>query len=141
MDRNLAVYFIEIGCERFYKADTFWSKTRKLEFAKVHDDSEYDQTRFYESIVGSIRYSNKEDILKLNGSLYGMSIVKSNNSGQFINGVELVDVVYLKVIKVVKIYPLDEKISDKCDFDVKVESIDYKSYNRDRIIGDILDKK
>lgn len=51
-----AVYFIELkDGRRLYKADSFWSKTEDIKKAKIHDDSEYDKQRFFESLVSSFK--------------------------------------------------------------------------------------
>ena len=47
-----AIYFIESNTgEKHYKTDTFWSKSNKHIHAKIHDDSQYDQKRFFESLI------------------------------------------------------------------------------------------
>ena len=65
----VAVYFIEVAGEKAYKADTFWSKTKSLDYAKLHDDSEYDQERFFESFVRSVGYFSEDVIMGLDGAL------------------------------------------------------------------------
>ena len=49
-----AVYFIEKNGVKYYKCDTFWSKSNKIENAKIHNDSQYDQERFLYSLLDSL---------------------------------------------------------------------------------------
>jgi len=47
-----AIYFIEKKDGiKLYKCDTFWSQSEKITDAKIHDDSKYDQKRFFDSLT------------------------------------------------------------------------------------------
>ena len=79
-----AIYFIETKeGEKLYKCDTFWSKSPKHVNAKIHDNSEHDQKRFFLSLISGFKpykeseWSDKdfEYFKKFEGSLYGFQTV------------------------------------------------------------------
>ena len=49
-----AIFFVEIEGIRFYKTDTFWSKSKDFTNAKVHTDSEDDKRRFFAPLIESV---------------------------------------------------------------------------------------
>ncbi len=83
-----AVYFIEVDGIKYYKCDTFWSKSSKQIHAKIHDDSEYDQKRFFDSLIYGFKpYKEKEwkdedypSIKKYENSLYGYQTILDEES-------------------------------------------------------------
>jgi predicted class III extradiol MEMO1 family dioxygenase len=46
-----AIYFVESKGVKYYKTDTFWSKSTDFRHAKDHDDSQHDQDRFLDSLL------------------------------------------------------------------------------------------
>ena len=61
-----AVYFIEKDGVKYYKCDTFWSKSTDITNAKIHDDSRV------EDFLKSLIYGLKIDVDNvINGSIYG----------------------------------------------------------------------
>ncbi len=68
-----AIYFLEIDKVKFYKCDTFWSRSEKINNAKLHDDSKYDQDRFWNSLT-CIMDIGKEEIPI--GALYGYQLIR-----------------------------------------------------------------
>jgi hypothetical protein len=128
-----AVYFVETKeGERLYKLDTFWSKGDINDGVKVHNDSEYDQERFFDSLCSGFKpWDRKEDVEKLEkikerytNSKYGYQIVMSDEKINYIEKQELSNPVYLRLI---------QKIND--DFTVPVE---FTPYDRDTKIDQIL---
>lgn len=128
-----AIYFIELkDGTKLYKCDSFWSTSKNYINAKVHDDSEYDQFRFFESFKSSFRYVNtfesSEDsklyMEKFENAKYGYQIYKLLGNGD-VNEVELSDPIYLTEIEYISI-----------DGDIEAPSI--KSYNRNININKIL---
>ncbi len=140
-----AVYFVETKeGERLYKLDTFWSKGGINDGAKVHNDSEYDQERFFNSLCSGFKpftYNNfgtrdekekKEDLEKLEkvrerytNSKYGYQIVMSDQKINYIENQELSNPVYLRLI---------QEIND----DFIVQSVEFTPYDRDTKIDRIL---
>lgn len=129
-----AVYFVETKeGERLYKLDTFWSKGGINDGAKVHNDSEYDQERFFGSLCSGFKpWDKKEDLEKLEklrerytNSKYGYQTVMSDQKINYIENQELSNPVYLRLI---------QEIND--DFTVK--SVEFTPYDRDTKIDQIL---
>lgn len=129
-----AVYFVETKeGERLYKLDTFWSKGDINDGVKVHNDSEYDQERFFGSLCSGFKpWDRKEDLEKLEkvrerytNSKYGYQIVMSDQKINYIEKQELSSPVYLRLI---------QEIND--DFTVK--SVEFTPYDRDTKIDQIL---
>jgi len=82
----IAIYFIESNRIKYYKTDTFWSKSKYALHAKEHDDSKYDQERFLESLL---YFPNKDDkskdeLLKVidfyDNSIYGYQTLDDNKN-------------------------------------------------------------
>jgi hypothetical protein len=121
-----AIYFIESKGTKYYKTDTFWSKSIEHKYAKVHDDSQYDIERFFTSLLGYWN-RNKEKLTsdELSGivdfydnSIYGYQLINDSR--------EPIETHSIKLIR----YHEGDLISD-----------DYKSINRDNKIDDILNTK
>ena len=80
-----AVYFVEIEGIKYYKIDSFWSKSKDFTHAKIHDDSKNDKDRFFTSLISGLKpykveEHDDEDWVKIqrwNGSLYGYQTVLS----------------------------------------------------------------
>jgi hypothetical protein len=129
-----AVYFVETKeGERLYKLDTFWSKGDINDGVKVHNDSEYDQERFFGSLCSGFKpWDRKEDLEKLEkvrerytNSKYGYQIVMSEQKINYIENQELSNPVYLRLI---------QEIND----DFTVQSVEFTPYDRDTKIDQIL---
>ena len=130
-----AVYFIELtDGTRFYKCDTFWSKSPQIKHSKIHDDSEYDQKRFFESLVSGFKpwqteELNDEDYQKnkrYEGAKYGYQKVLDGVTGFTLpEDVKLSEPVYLTQI---------ETINKKGE----VSAPTIESYKRDTKINQIL---
>lgn len=87
-----AVYFIEIEGVKYYKTDSFWSKSKDFTHAKIHDDSQSDRERFFMSLLSGLKprtdgVHNDEDWKKVQrwiGSLYGyQTVVSEGNSDRW----------------------------------------------------------
>ena len=118
--KNKAIYFVESKGVKYYKTDTFWSKSKDYTHAKSHDDSEYDITRFFESLLHYPNNTNREtkqfDFVDFyDNSIYGYQTIDDSNN--------VMDTHYVKIIK----YEDDKFIG-----------IDYKQVNRDSKINDVL---
>lgn len=135
-----AVYFVETKeGERLYKLDTFWSKGEINDGVKVHNDSEYDQERFFKSLCSGFKpwkkfLDRKEDVEKLQkvkerytNSKYGYQIVMSEKKINYIENQELSNPVYLRLI---------QEIND----DFTVQSVEFTPYDRDTKIDQILNE-
>lgn len=135
-----AVYFVETKeGERLYKLDTFWSKGDINDGVKVHNDSEYDQERFFSSLCSGFKpwkkfLDRKEDVEKLQkvkerytNSKYGYQIVMSEKKINYIENQELSNPVYLRLI---------QEIND----DFTVQSVEFTPYDRDTKIDLILNE-
>lgn len=129
-----AVYFVETKeGERLYKLDTFWSKGDINDGVKVHNDSEYDQERFFGSLCSGFKpWDRKEDLEKLEkvrerytNSKYGYQTVMSDQKINYIENQELSNPVYLRLI---------QEIND----DFTVQSVEFTPYDRDTKIDQIL---
>ena len=71
-----AIYFIELkDGKKLYKTDTFWSKTENLYHAKLHDDSEHDQKRFFESLTSGFKPWKTDE---LNDEEYNAAVALEN---------------------------------------------------------------
>jgi len=134
--KKQAVYFVETKeGERLYKLDTFWSKGDINDGVKVHNDSEYDQERFFDSLCSGFKpWDRKEDVEKLNkvrerytNSKYGYQIVMSDEKINYIDKQELSNPVYLRLI---------QEIND----DFTVQSVEFTPYDRDTKIDQILNE-
>lgn len=116
-----SIYFIESNQIKYYKTDTFWSKSIDYRNAKEHDDSKDNQERFLESLLFLPNNSEKtEDLLNktikfYNNSIYGYQTLDNDNN--------ILDTFYLKLIE----FNGSEFIS-----------IDYKQILRDNKINKIL---
>lgn len=128
------VYFVETKeGERLYKLDTFWSKGDINDGVKVHNDSDYDQERFFGSLCSGFKpWDRKEDLEKLEkmrerytNSKYGYQIVMSEQKINYIENQELSNPVYLRLI---------QEIND----DFTVQSVEFTPYDRDTKIDQIL---
>jgi len=81
-----AIYFVEIEGIKYYKTDSFWSKSKDFTHAKIHDDSRNDKDRFFTGLIGGVKPYNMEEhdeedwvkIQRWNGSLYGYQTVISD---------------------------------------------------------------
>jgi len=131
-----AVYFVETKeGERLYKLDTFWSKGDINDGVKVHNDSEYDQERFFGSLCSGFKpWDRKEDLEKLEkvrerytNSKYGYQTVMSDQKINYIENQELSNPVYLRLI---------QEVND----DFKVQSVEFTPYDRDTKIDQILNE-
>jgi hypothetical protein len=134
--KKQAVYFIETKeGERLYKLDTFWSKGTINDGAKVHNDSEYDQERFFDSLCSGFKPWDKKDgaerLVKLRerytNSKYGYQVVISENNLSYLADQELSNPVYLRLI---------QEIND----DFTVQSVEFTPYDRDTKIDLILNE-
>ena len=131
-----AVYFVETKeGERLYKLDTFWSKGDINDGVKVHNDSEYDQERFFGSLCSGFKpWDRKEDLEKLEkvrerytNSKYGYQTVMSDQKINYIENQELSNPVYLRLI---------QEVND----DFTVQSVEFTPYDRDTKIDQILNE-
>ena len=81
-----AIYFIEIQGTKYYKTDSFWSKSKDFTDAKIHDDGKNDKERFFTSLISGLKpykieEHDDEDWVKIqrwNGSLYGYQTILSD---------------------------------------------------------------
>lgn len=130
-----AIYFIESKGVKLYKCDTFWSKSTKVTNAKIHDNSEYDQKRFFDSLTYGFK-PWKEDVWddkaykdlkdRYDGSVYGYQIIESSVNGFTLpEDCKLSEPIYLRKIT---------SFNEKGEFD----SIDYKVIIRDDKINQII---
>ena len=95
-----SVYFIEKQGIKYYKTDSFWSKSKEIKNAKRHGDSEYDQDRFFEALCYNLKPYKSEEwddenylkILEYKDSIYGYQTIIDPECS-------IVDTVYLKVIE------------------------------------------
>jgi len=127
-----AVYFLEKNKVKYYKRDTFWSKSKKIENAKIHSDSVYDQERFFESALYSLKNcKGKEEIINFyEGCIYGYQTFKEDQLQTKLSlkkDSEISETVYLKMIKNIQ-------------KDGKFETINYKQILRDEKIDKIMEK-
>ena len=133
-----AIFFVEIEGIRFYKTDTFWSKSKDFTNAKVHTDSEDDKRRFFAPLIERLKpykkFEHSDDefdkIKKWIGALYGyQKVIKEVSDGWTLSkDSELSDPVYLRIIDSVN------KFGD-------VDSSDAKIVIRNRLINDIFNEK
>jgi len=129
-----AVYFIEKNGVKYYKCDTFWSKSDKIENAKIHNDSENDQERFLKSLLysldrGDVRGDVSEDIINFfQDTKYGYRKFKESEVDGFSlkKDAQISEPIYLKYITNVS----------KDGYDI----IDYKQILRDEKINKIMKK-
>lgn len=130
-----AIYFIEKDGIKYYKCDTFWSKSEDRKNAKIHNDSKHDQDRFFDSSLYSLEkimtYNEEErDSIKrfFEGAIYGYQTFKDDqlqNQFSLKEDSEISETVYLKMI---------QNIKDDGSFEV----IDYKQILRDEKINKII---
>lgn len=135
-----AVYFVEIDGEKHYKCDTFWSKSKNKKHAKIHNDEQYDQERFFTSLIGGFKpYNTKElsddefeKMKRYEGSLYGYQTILDEYTPEthytLLEESNLSDPIYLRQIISIS----RDGITD---------SIDYKVINRDLKINKIINQK
>lgn len=133
------LYFIEKDGVRRYKTDSFWSKSVKLEYAKIHSDSISDQVSYFKSLCMDItcleeymKPDEQERKLELydgyEGALYGYQKILSKRTGIYLDpDCKLGDPVYLNVI-------LD------VTHDGKFRTLDYKSYLRNVKLKSVLNE-
>jgi hypothetical protein len=82
----IAIYFIESKGIKYYKTDTFWSKSKDQLHAKEHDDSKDDQERFLESLLyfPNKGDKSKDDLVKTiefyDNSIYGYQTLDDNKT-------------------------------------------------------------
>jgi len=82
----IAIYFIESKGVKYYKTDTFWSKSKDQLHAKEHDDSQNDQERFLSSLLYfPNKYDkSKDDLVKTiefyDNSIYGYQTLDDNKT-------------------------------------------------------------
>ena len=114
-----AIYFIETNGIKYYKTDTFWSKSKEYKYAKMHNDSEDDQERFLDSLLFGTTRFNKDEMEKYKDfydkSIYGYQTI--------ING-EIIETFNLNYIE----YNKDENMFIRhnkkvIDRDEKIKSI------------------
>jgi len=129
-----AIYFIEREGVRYYKCDTFWSKSKNIENAKIHTDSEHDQERFLKSLLYPLE-NRKEDVNPIENLIkqfqdtkYGyQTFTNSEISGLSLKeSAKVSEPIYLKYITNIK----------KDSYDI----IDYKQILRDEKIDKIMEK-
>ena len=134
-----AIYFIEIDGEKYYKCDTFWSKSRDKKHAKIHNDEQYDQDRFFTSLIGGFKPYNTSELSddefqkmkRYEGGLYGYQTIldepTKETAWSLLEESKLSDPIYLRQIT---------SISKEG----KTDSIDYKVVNRDIKIDNIINE-
>ena len=131
-----AIYFIEIEGVKYYKTDTFWSKSKDFKHAKIHSDSNNDQERFFDPLIYQLKPRQKPEhdedewnkLQKWIGSLYGFQrVIKDDES----NGWTLSEHALLSE-------PVYLRIIDTISKSGIVESIDAKVVMRDKLIDDII---
>lgn len=132
-----AIYFIELkDGTKLYKCDSFWSTSENYKNAKLHDNSEYDQDRFLESLKSLFRYSvsvtNSIKENNIDSNTLKNTIEKYQNSKYGYQIKEMID----DNIKLSEPIYLTEIYSISIDGDVEAPSI--KSYNRNNNINKIL---
>lgn len=133
-----ALYFIEAtDGTKYYKCDTFWSKSHKRTHAKIHEDTQYDKDRFFTSLIYGFKPYKGEELSdedytvfkKYVGGLYGYQTIidEVTPETQFTikEDTNISEPVYLR-----QIVSIDRK--------GEVDSIDYKVINRDLKINSII---
>lgn len=130
-----AIYFLEKDNVKYYKCDTFWSKSKDRQNAKIHNDSEYDQDRFFDAALYSLsrigNYNEEEkDSIKgfFEGCIYGYQTFDDDQlQSQFSlkEDSEVSEPVYLKMV---------QNVQEDGTFEV----IDYKQILRDEKINKII---
>lgn len=130
-----AIYFIETNTgEKFYKCDTFWSRSSKITNAKIHDDSEYDQKRFFDSLIYGFKPYDKEELddktfelfKKYEGGLYGYQLILTKNVDPYRlpDDVELSEPIYLtKITSISKSGEVDSPTFEAYKRDIKINEI------------------
>lgn len=135
-----AIYFIEVKGVKYYKCDTFWSKSDKYTHAKIHNDTKHDQDRFFESLIYGFKPYNTDElndeeyerIKNYEGSLYGYQTILDPETPEtrfsLKEGANLSEPIYLRKI---------DSISKKGE----AESHDYKTViERENKINQIIDE-
>lgn len=118
-----AIYFLETKGIKYYKCDTFWSQSKDYKDAKIHDNSEHDQQRFFTSLCSGLKLTDGNK--SVNESIYGFQTIEQDFTGYRVpDDVKLSDPIYLKVISSV----------DKSG----VNSYDYKVVIRNEKINTII---
>lgn len=129
--KQQAIYFIETSKgEILYKQDTFWSRGKDVQYAKVHYDTDDDKERFFSSLCTSLKPYDvllHQEFIKTTqdrytNSRYGYQVVNSNKNINYIKddivNYSLQDPIYLKIIT---------SIED----DYTINSTDFTPYDRD----------
>lgn len=128
------IYFIEKDGVKSYKADSFWSTTQKVEYAKTHSDSEDDQKRLFESYLSSMCIAKEggvDFIMSKQGLIYGFDIID--------NGIKILETKYLKIISKIEIIGEKKRhLGSLSKFNLNLEIEDYKSFIRNGKINNIL---
>lgn len=135
-----AIYFVEVKGVKYYKCDTFWSKSSKHTNAKIHNDTKHDQDRFFESLVYGFKPYNVEELNEeeytrfknYEGSLYGYQTIldpeTTDTRFSLKEDVKLSEPIYLRKI---------DSISKRGE----VDSYDYKTViERENKINKIIDE-
>jgi len=130
-----AIYFIETNTgEKLYKCDTFWSRSSKITNAKIHDDSEYDQKRFFDSLIYGFKPYDKEELddktfelfKKYEGGLYGYQLILTKNVDPYRlpDDVKLSEPIYLtKITSISKSGEVDSPTFEAYKRDIKINEI------------------
>ena len=130
-----AIYFIEIEGVKYYKTDTFWTKSSDFTNAKIHEDTSYDKNRFFNSLITGLKPLSDEllededwvNVQRFIGSIYGYQTILSESS------------VFLPLSRdVILSKPFYLKKIDSVNRKGEVEWTDYMVINRDNLINDIL---
>ena len=134
-----AIYFLQdTEGVKYYKMDTFWSKSRDFTHAKVHSDSEEDKIRFFNSLLSTfikwnnLPYTDEEfdRLQKWNGSIYGFQrvLVEKSDGYSLLEDTVLSEPIYLKVI-------------DRFVKDGFLEISDARIFMREKLLSNLLDEK
>lgn len=117
-----AIYFIEKDGVKHYKCDTFWSKSKNITDAKIHDDSRVDD--FLKSLTSGYIVDGGTLI---NGSIYGYQTFHESqldNPYKLKEDPQILQTHYIKIIFVKE---------------GKFEVVDYKEIIRGQKIDQIID--
>lgn len=165
------ILFAEIDGIKFFKCDTFWSKSEKIRNAKIYSSLNHDNIQEFERLLKPVipSYHLKEDdleliedsikkykdrIIKLNGSILGYYLLDDNmleNAYRIKEGISIDDLGKPNYLWVVKINESNIEKSKKVESNksllinfetsVFVTYIDYRNINRENVIDDILKQK
>ncbi len=132
-----AIYFIERDGIKYYKCDTFWSKSDKTTNAKIHDDSDHDKNRFFTSLCSGFKPWNTEE---LNDKDY--NIIKNYEGGFYGYQTILDDITKETTFTLSESSNLSDPIYLRQIISISkngtVDSIDYKVIDRDNKINSII---